>query len=84
MGKAAVAIELTEPERRELAALARPSDTFKLSTDPLFVEKVHDIVGLYMSRRGGGRSPRRWPASEAPRRWPRLALAATPRRLPVA
>src|SRR3954466_6424304 len=25
------------------------SDTFKLSTDPLFVEKVRDIVGLYMS-----------------------------------
>jgi transposase len=25
------------------------SETFKLSTDPLFVEKVHDIVGLYMS-----------------------------------
>lgn len=25
------------------------SDTFKLSTDPLFVEKVRDIVGLYMA-----------------------------------
>src|SRR3982750_4087386 len=25
------------------------SDTFKLSTDPLFVEKVRDIVGLYLS-----------------------------------
>jgi len=25
------------------------SETFKLSTDPLFVDKVHDIVGLYMS-----------------------------------
>ena len=24
-------------------------DTFKLSTDPLFVEKVRDIVGLYMN-----------------------------------
>ena len=24
-------------------------DTFKLSTDPHFVEKVHDIVGLYMA-----------------------------------
>ncbi|MFJ9844847.1 IS630 family transposase [Kitasatospora sp. NPDC101155] len=23
------------------------ADTFKLSTDPLFVEKVHDVVGLY-------------------------------------
>ena len=25
------------------------SETFKLSTDPLFVDKVQDIVGLYMS-----------------------------------
>lgn len=25
------------------------TDTFKLSTDPLFVEKVRDVVGLYMS-----------------------------------
>jgi transposase len=27
----------------------RSSDTFKLSTDPLFVEKVRDVVGLYLS-----------------------------------
>jgi len=26
-------------------------ETFKLSSDPLFVEKVRDIVGLYLSRR---------------------------------
>jgi len=25
------------------------SETFQLSTDPLFIEKVHDVVGLYMS-----------------------------------
>ncbi|QYN19134.1 IS630 family transposase [Amycolatopsis sp. DSM 110486] len=25
------------------------TDTFKLSTDPLFVEKVHDVVGLYFN-----------------------------------
>ena len=25
------------------------SETFKLSSDPFFVEKVHDIVGLYMA-----------------------------------
>ena len=24
-------------------------DTFKLSNDPLFVEKVHDVVGLYLN-----------------------------------
>ena len=31
------------------------SEAFKLSTDPLFVEKVRDIVGLYMAppERGG-------------------------------
>jgi len=25
------------------------TDTFKLSTDPLFMEKVHDVVGLYFN-----------------------------------
>ena len=25
------------------------TETFKLSTDPLFVEKVHNIIGLYLS-----------------------------------
>ena len=25
------------------------SETFQLSTDPLFIEKVRDVVGLYMS-----------------------------------
>jgi hypothetical protein len=25
------------------------TDTFKLSTDPLFVEKVYDVVGLYLN-----------------------------------
>jgi hypothetical protein len=25
------------------------TDTFKLSTDPLFVEKVRDVVGLYLN-----------------------------------
>ena len=24
-------------------------DTFKLSKDPLFVDKVHDVVGLYLN-----------------------------------
>ena len=34
------------------------ADTFKLSTDPLFIEKVYDIVGLYGAggRRGRGGS----------------------------
>ena len=26
-------------------------ETYKLSTDPLFIEKVRDIVGLYLPRR---------------------------------
>ena len=30
------------------------SETFKLSTDPLFVEKVRDIVGLYLNPAGSG------------------------------
>lgn len=25
-----------------------PSETFKLSTDPYLVDKVHDVVGLYL------------------------------------
>jgi hypothetical protein len=25
------------------------TETFKLSTDPLFVDKVRDVIGLYMS-----------------------------------
>ena len=29
------------------------AETFKLSTDPYFVEKVRDVVGLYMARRSG-------------------------------
>lgn len=29
------------------------SETFKLSTDPLFVEKVRDIIGLYLNHRIG-------------------------------
>ena len=38
-------------------------ETFKLSSDPLFVEKVRDIVGLYLARRP-------WPWSRA---WTRRA-----------
>ena len=29
------------------------TDTFKLSTDPLFVEKVYDVVGLYFNPPAG-------------------------------
>ena len=34
---------------RAFSLQPHPSQTFKLSKDPLFVEKVRDIVGLYMS-----------------------------------
>jgi transposase len=34
---------------RAFALQPHRSETFKLSTDPLFVEKVRDIVGLYLS-----------------------------------
>ena len=37
------------------------SETFKLSGDPLFVDKVRDIIGLYLS-----------PPDRALVRWPRL------------
>ena len=34
---------------RAFSLQPRRTETFKLSTDPQFVEKVRDIVGLYMS-----------------------------------
>jgi transposase len=34
---------------RDFALQPHRTETFKLSTDPLFIEKVRDIVGLYMS-----------------------------------
>ena len=30
----------------------RRTETFKLSTDPLFIDKVRDIVGLYIESAG--------------------------------
>lgn len=35
---------------RALALQPHRSETFKLSRDPLFIEKVRDIVGLYLNR----------------------------------
>ncbi|MFE2036173.1 helix-turn-helix domain-containing protein [Streptomyces scopuliridis] len=35
--------------RRRFRLKPHPNDTFKLSTDPLFVEKVYDVVGLYFN-----------------------------------
>ncbi|MFI9566117.1 hypothetical protein, partial [Streptomyces rishiriensis] len=34
------------------------TETFKLSTDPLFVEKVYDVVGLYFDPPAGSLSGR--------------------------
>jgi hypothetical protein len=34
---------------RALGLKPHPSETFKLSTDPDFVAKVRDVVGLYLS-----------------------------------
>lgn len=46
-------LRLEPHERRahlaRLRVTAHRSETFKLSKDPLFVEKVRDIVGLYMN-----------------------------------
>ena len=35
-------------------AVPHRSETFKLSSDPFFVEKVRDIVGLYLAPSGSG------------------------------
>lgn len=35
--------------RRSLSRVSTVEKTFKLSTDPLFVDKVHDSVGLYLN-----------------------------------
>ncbi|MFE9404833.1 IS630 family transposase [Streptomyces sp. NPDC006530] len=34
---------------RQFQRMPRLADTFKLSTDPLFVEKAYDVVGLYFN-----------------------------------
>jgi transposase len=34
---------------RAFALAPHRSDTFKLSTDPLFIEKVRDVIGLYLA-----------------------------------
>jgi hypothetical protein len=55
------------------------SETFELSSDPLFVDKVQDIVGLYMSPPNRAvvlcvdenRKSRRWIASSPSCLWPR-------------
>ena len=48
---AAVGLSQTAVSRVWRAFGLKPhlSETFKLSTDPYFVEKVRDVVGLYMS-----------------------------------
>ena len=52
---------------RAFALQPHRTETFKLSADPLFIEKVRDIVGLYLTRRTGRwscawtRSPRSKP-----------------------
>ena len=47
------------------------SETFKLSTDPLFIEKVRDIVGLYL------RPPARWCCASTRRARSRPSIAAS-------
>jgi len=38
---------------RKFELKPHPAETFKLSTDPLFVEKVYDVVGLYFNPPAG-------------------------------
>lgn len=44
------------------------ADTFKLSTDPLFVEKVYDVVGLYFNPPEGAVGSA-WTRSRRSRPW---------------
>ena len=48
------------------------TETFKLSTDPLFIEKVRDIVGLYLSP--PDRALVLWSTRRVP--WGRMATGA--------
>jgi len=48
------------------------ADGFKLSNDPLFVDKVHDVVGLHLASRSGARAATAWPtAFRSPQQPPR-------------
>ncbi|MFE0347496.1 helix-turn-helix domain-containing protein [Streptomyces griseoluteus] len=49
------------------------ADTFKLSTDPLFVEKVYDVVGLYFNPPEGVVVCSRWTRSRRSRPWAGLS-----------
>jgi hypothetical protein len=49
-GRAQWSVEVHgRPDLAAVPAQAASRDTFKLSTDPLFVEKVYDVVGLYFN-----------------------------------
>ena len=37
-----------QPHRQKNTAPPKPHNGYKLSTDPFFVEKVRDVVGLYL------------------------------------
>jgi hypothetical protein len=59
------------------------SETFKLSTDPLFVEKVRDVVGLYPSCAATPGSESMigsgWPHADDPAQCDQPALGRVPR-----
>ena len=45
------------------------AETFKLSKDPLFIDKVRDIVGLYMNRIQTQRRSQLWQSHKPGARW---------------
>lgn len=55
------------------------AETFKLSSDPLFVDKVQDIVGLY-SRHRTGQSCNAWMRNRKSRHWIASSLCCPWRR----
>ena len=58
---------------RALGLKPHRSETFQLSTDPLFVEKVRDVVGLYMNPPSITRSCYAWTRNRRSRREPHPA-----------
>ena len=68
---AATSINQTAISRiwRAFSLAPHRSETFKLSKDPLFIDKVRDIVGLYMNRIQTQRRSQLWQSHKPGARW---------------
>jgi transposase len=69
---------------RAFALAPHRSETFKLSTDPLFIEKVRDIVGLYLAPPARAHPRLGAPWHDEPVRRPRRGDRPGDRRVPPA